>query len=136
MRYEIEDAAESRDAGIAYHLAPVDVWEREKASGSYTPEAFGQDGFLHATNGLGRLRRVANEFYTADARPYTVLVLDVAKLEAPMRYDDEGQLFPHIYGPLNVDAVIAELPVHRGDEGVFLGFGSSGNDEGAGGMTP
>lgn len=127
MRYEIEDAAESRDAGIAYHLAPVEVWERQKASGSYTPEAFGRDGFIHATNGLDRLRWVANEFYTADARPQTVLVLDVSKLESPLRYDDEGQLFPHIYGPLNADAVIAELAVHRGDNGAFVGFSASGD---------
>lgn len=125
MNYEIEDAAESRESGIAYHLTPIDVWERQKTSGSYSPEAFEQDGFIHATNGLERMRWVANEFYTSDIRPQTVLVLDVSKLTSPMRYDDEGRLFPHIYGPLNVDAVIVELPVHRGDEGAYVGFGKS-----------
>lgn len=122
-QYEINDAAESRQAGIAYHLAPTETWERQRASGSYTPEAFGQDGFIHATNGLERLRWVANEFYTGDARPQTVLVLDVKSLASPMRYDDDAELFPHIYGPLNADAVIAELPVRRGEGGSYVGFG-------------
>lgn len=120
MRYQTAD--ESRDAGIAYHLAPAEAWERQKSAGSYLPEAFGQDGFIHATNGLERLLWVANEFYTSDDRPHTVLVIDVSKLTSPIRYDDEQEQFPHIYGPLNVDAVIGELSVARGENGEFLSF--------------
>lgn len=123
MRYQTPE--ESRSAGIAYHLAPVEVWERQKVAGTYVPEAFEQDGFIHATNGLERLQWVANEFYTSDTRPHTVLVLDVARLSSPMRYDDEHEHFPHIYGPLNVDAVIGELSVVRGEDGSFLSFEES-----------
>lgn len=123
MRYQSPE--ESRSAGIAYHLAPVEVWDRQKLTGSYIPEAFDQDGFIHATNGLDRLQWVANEFYTTDTRPHTVLVLDVAKLSSPMRYDDEQEHFLHIYGPLNVDAVIGELSVERGEAGEFVSFGDS-----------
>lgn len=123
MQYQTPD--ESRAAGIAYHLAPVDVWERQRVTGSYLPEAFDQDGFIHATNGLERLMWVANEFYTADERPHTVLVLDVSALSSTMRYDDPNEEFPHIYGPLNADAVIGELTVERGENGAFVAFGSS-----------
>ena len=121
MRHESPEA--SRSAGIAYHLAPLEVWERQKTAGSYLPEAFDADGFIHATNGLERLLWVANAFYTSDECPHTVLVLDVSKLTSPLRYDDEDRHFPHIYGPLNVDAVIGELAVHRGENGAFTGFG-------------
>ena len=121
-------AEDSRSAGIAYHLAPVEVWERQKAAGSYVPEAFQSDGFVHATNGLERLLWVANEFYTADERPYTVIVLDVSKLSSPMRYDDPEEQFPHIYGPLNVDAVVGQLSVERGENGSFVSV--SGGQEG------
>lgn len=124
MTHEIQDAAASRDAGVAYHLAPTEVWEHQKIAGSYLPEAFDADGFIHATNGLERLKWVANEFYTSDERAHTVLVIDTSKLSSPLRYDDEEQLFPHIYGPLNVDAVIGELTVHRGEKGSYEGFGS------------
>lgn len=121
MRYQSPE--ESRAAGIAYHLAPTEVWDRQKIAGTYVPEAFDADGFIHATNGLERLLWVANEFYTSDTRPHTVLVLDVSKLSSPMRYDDDQEHFPHIYGPLNADAVVAELPVERGEDGAFISFG-------------
>lgn len=123
MKVRFFDANESREAGIAYHLAPAEVWEHQKIAGSYLPEAFDQDGFIHATNGLDKLRWVANEFYTGDRRPHTVLVIDVSRLSSPLRYDDDGQLFPHIYGPLNADAVIDELSVSRGEDGAFVAFG-------------
>lgn len=121
MRYQ--SAAGSRSAGIAYHLAPQEVWERQKVAGAYLPEAFDRDGFIHATNGLDRLLWVANQFYAADARPHVVLAIDVSKLSSPMRYDDENEEFPHIYGPLNVEAVIGELLVERGDQGSYVSFG-------------
>jgi len=120
MHYQSIEA--SRNAGIAYHLAPAPVWESQKERGSYLPEAFDQDGFIHTTNGLERLLWVANQFYTAEERPYTVLVLDVSKVTSELRYDDPEQAFPHIYGPLNTDAVIGQLKVRRGDDGTFLGF--------------
>lgn len=121
MRYR--SVEESRAAGIAYHLAPLEVWNHQKVAGTYVPEAYEQDGFIHATNGLETLLWVANQFYTSDTRPHTVLVLDAARLTSPMRYDDPNEEFPHIYGPLNADAVIGELSVERGENGGFLGFG-------------
>lgn len=121
MKYRTVE--ESRAAGIAYHLAPTEIWEAQKDTGTYLPEAFEQDGFIHATNGLDRLLWVANEFYTSDDRPHTVLVLDVSKLQADMRYDDPEEAFPHIYGPLNRDAVIGQLDVVRGPHGTYAAFG-------------
>ena len=121
-----QSVEESRAAGIAYHLVPTEVWQAQRDTGAYVPEAFQADGFIHATNGLDRLLWVANEFYTADTRPQTVLVLDVSKIIAPLRYDDPEERFPHIYGPLNVDAVVGELSVERGDDGAFVAFGGEG----------
>lgn len=117
-----QTAEASRSAGIAYHLSPEDVWESQKNNSTYLPEPFEQDGFIHTTNGTEKLLWVANEFYTEDERAYTVLVLDVSKLTSPLRYDDDGEVFPHIYGPLNTDAVIGELQVQRADDGRFVSF--------------
>lgn len=120
MRFD--NAEDCRGAGITYHLTPAGVWERQKASGLYLPEAFDKDGFIHTTNGLAPLLEVANLFYQGDARDYRVLVLSVPKINADVRYDDENRIYPHIYGPLNSSAVIGELPVRRGADGSFLGF--------------
>lgn len=122
LTYRISSADESRDAGIAYHLTPVEVWERQKATGRYVPEAFERDGFIHATNGLDPLLEVANLFYQGDDRDYRVLILSVPAIGANVRYDDDNRIYPHIYGPLNASAVIGELTVQRDSAGKFVGF--------------
>ena len=116
---EYRTAEESRAARIAYHLVPVPVWEERGSAPTYVPEAYEQDGFIHTTNGLDPLLAVANMFYTGDDRSYMVLVLDTTKLASELRYDDESQVYPHIYGPLNADAVIGTLAVDRADDGAF-----------------
>lgn len=122
INHRFETADECRSAGIAYHLTPAEVWERQKESGRYLPEAFEQDGFIHTTNGLRPLLEVANLFYRGDPRSYRVLVLSLPELNAAVRYDDDNQIYPHIYGPLNASAVVGELPVRRAQDGAFLGF--------------
>lgn len=117
-------AASTRDAGITYHLVPADYWAACQDDESYTPEAFAQDGFIHCTNGTDELVKVANMFYTADSREFIVLVLDVSAIESEVRYDDDGQVYPHIHGPLNTSAVVGQLPVERGDDGTFLRIGN------------
>lgn len=114
------DPAAARDAGITYHLVPAPVWEAGKAAAWYTPEAYDADGFIHCTNGIDQLVEVANMFYVDDPRAFRVLILDAGSIASDLRYDDEGQLFPHIYGPLNTSAVIGELTVTRAADGTFL----------------
>lgn len=119
---EYRTAEESRVANVAYHLVPAPVWETRGDAATYLPEAWEQDGFIHTTNGLDPLLEVANMFYAGDARRYMVLVLDTTKLASELRYDDEARVYPHIYGPLNTDAVIGTLSVERDAEGRFTGF--------------
>lgn len=117
------DSAGARESGVTYHLVPVGVWERARDAETYVPEAFNAEGFIHCTNGTDQLVAVANLFYANDSREFLVLALDVTKIQADVRYDDPGLLFPHIYGPLNTSAVIGELPVSRSSDGTFLAIG-------------
>lgn len=116
------DSAECRRAGVTYHLVPKNAWDQQKDNAEYLPEAFGQDGFIHCTNGLDKLVEIANLFYTSDPRPFLALILDVSRIESPVRYDDPDELFPHIYGPLNTNAVVGLLEVRREENGTFLPF--------------
>lgn len=117
-------SADARRAGVTYHLVPTPVWESQKSQPDYTPQAYAADGFIHCTDGLEQLLKVANMFYTADTRPFTVLVLAISEITSPVRYDDPDHLFPHIYGPLNTSAVRDTLTVDRTSDGTFVGFGS------------
>lgn len=125
MNYEYRDSEESKQNSITYHLAIVEEWAAQKDTGNYTPGAFDADGFIHCTNGLDQLTTVANMFYQNSPEPRTVLVLDMNKIESDVRYDDPDERFPHIYGSLNPDAMIAELPVQRQEDGTFIQLGTA-----------
>lgn len=122
---EYRTAEESREANTAYHLVPSPVWQERGSAATFVPEAYEQDGFIHTTNGLDPLLDVANRYYTSDTRPYMVLVLDTTRLTSELRYDDDARIFPHIYGPLNIDAVIGSLAIDRDSEGRFTGVRSA-----------
>lgn len=118
----IQSAADAQQAGITYHLSPVEVWARQQDAATYTPEAYAQDGFIHCTDGLDNLLNVRNMFYTGDSRDFCVLVLKTDAITSEIRYEDPEHVFPHIYGPLNTNAVVGFLRVIRGEDGAFLSF--------------
>jgi uncharacterized protein (DUF952 family) len=100
------------------HLALAGDWDAALRRGRYEVSTRGvtlaQQGFVHAST-PAQLPRVAAACY-ADAGPLVVLVLDVDALEAAgsaVRWevpDDLDEAFPHVYGPVPVSAVVAEVP--------------------------
>lgn len=104
------------------HLVPTETWERQKSGPTYVPEAYENDGFIHLTIGETNLMEVANLFYKQDAREYSILELDKDRITARVQFDDDSGRYPHVYGPLNVDAVIAIHPARRGVDGTFIGI--------------
>ena len=62
---------------------------------------------------------MANLYYTG-ATDLVLLVIDASRLKASLRWDSsEGQLFPHIYGPLNLEAVKGYKDFTPDPDGVF-----------------
>ena len=49
-----------------------------------------------------------------------VLYIDQDRVTSPIRYDDPAEVFPHIYGPLNRDAILAVEDIGRAPDGTFL----------------
>jgi uncharacterized protein (DUF952 family) len=105
------------------HLCPAEVWESQKNAESYLPEAYGQDGFIHCTDGDERLVNVGNMFYASDPRIFIVLTVDLGANGERWIYEDADQVFPHIYGPIHSSSVIAVRPAQRDDDGTFTGIG-------------
>lgn len=62
-------------------------------------------GFIHASR-AEQTDGVLAAFYGDVTEPFVVLTIDTDLLQPQWREDPVGdQTFPHIYGPLNVDAV-------------------------------
>lgn len=123
-------AARPPPTGITLHLAPRDQWEDQSGLSEYRPEQFEVEGFIHCTDGLDRLLVPANTYCRADLRPYVALVIDLSRVTSPVRYDDGACIYPHIYGPLDTNAVIGVRPARRADDGTFVGFADVPDERG------
>ncbi|MDQ4100256.1 MAG: DUF952 domain-containing protein [Chloroflexota bacterium] len=69
-------------------------------------------GFIHCSF-RDQVERIGSFLYATVAEPIIVLEIDPRRLSVPVRVENlEGgsELFPHIYGPLVIDAVVATLP--------------------------
>ena len=105
-----------------YHLAEPDQWAAAVEAGCYKWSTRGKsldDGaaFIHASR-HDQVATVANFVYDDVPGPLTLLVIDTERLVSALCDEDvNGTTFPHIYGPLNLDAVLDDRPYERGPDG-------------------
>lgn len=95
-----------------YHLALVADWVAAKATGDYRISTLGrtleQEGFIHASR-EDQWRGIRQRFYAGVPEELVLLEIDPALLTAELRIEEVPEAsdsFPHIYGPLNLDAVV------------------------------
>lgn len=95
---------------IIYCLCPASYWENFRNEQEYIPRDYEQEGFIHATKGDDLLIKVADRVYKDFTDKLLLLVIDEEKVTAEVKYEQakDGNLYPHIYGPLNTNA-IAEI---------------------------
>ena len=105
----------------AYHLVPESWYRSQPEERGYLPEPFAADGFIHLTHGLDDVLGVGNAFYRTDTRPYLLLTIDLGRITSDVRYDDDTGRFPHVYGPLDRQAIVAVQQVERDYAGGFTG---------------
>jgi glutathione S-transferase len=110
--------------GLIYHIAYQHDWAEARSAGRYTVSTRGvslsEQGFIHAST-AGQVADTANQFYAGE-HGLIVLVINERLLEAPVRYEQVGiggDVFPHIYGPVNIDAVLDTRPLQPGVRGTF-----------------
>jgi uncharacterized protein (DUF952 family) len=107
-----------------YHIAEASSWERAGQDGSYRQSTVGrtidEEGFIHCSYAR-QVEAVANNFYRGRS-DLVLLVIDPARVEAEIREEAGGdgrERFPHIFGPLNLDAVVEVRPFACGADGLF-----------------
>ena len=92
---------------IIFHIADRALWEQGLARGSYQPEMYASEGFIHCST-AEQVIAVANLRFRGQLN-LVLLAIDTTRIEHEIRYENlEGglQLFPHIYGELNPSAVV------------------------------
>jgi glutathione S-transferase len=105
---------------ITYHLVPQAYYDAQDPRADYVPRDFAREGFIHCTDGTDEMARIANLFYKNSAEPHYYLTIDKTRVRAEIRYEDPVRVYPHIYGALNRDAIVAIRPARRAADGAFL----------------
>ena len=107
-------------ARIAYHGTPKKYFDNLDPRQPYVPEPFAREGFIHTTEGREAVSITLTRYYKSSPEPWVVLYIDQDRVTSPIRYDDPAEVFPHIYGPLNRDAILAVEDIGRAPDGTFL----------------
>ena len=113
---------------MIYHITSLLEWEQGRAIGLYAPESLRREGFIHFST-AAQVERVANSFYRGQDG-LVLLVVDTARLRSPLRWEAPAhpapsdapptdEQFPHLYGPLNVYAVVQVHDFPPDADGVF-----------------
>lgn len=101
---------------LIYVLVPVVDYEAAVEKGYYWTDSVDASAFIHACP-AEQLTRVANKYY-ADRKDVRLLYVDPSRVKAEIRWEPAtGGLYPHIYGPLNLDAVVRIRRVHADSDG-------------------
>jgi len=109
---------------IILHITRREAWKQSQTAGEYRGDTLETDGFIHCSTKY-QIVAVANSYYSGQ-HGLVLLCIDTHKLQAELRYEPpagpaiEGENhFPHIYGPLNIDAVTAVFDLEPGLDGSF-----------------
>jgi uncharacterized protein (DUF952 family) len=90
-----------------FHITTREEWEAAKANGAYEAATQALEGFMHCSTDEqvdGVLER-----YFAGKTGLVKLRIDREKLTSPLIFElatSVNQVFPHLYGPLNIEAVV------------------------------
>lgn len=102
------------------HITTRDEWEQAQTTGEYSVESLKNEGFIHCST-LQQVLGPANALYHG-RHGLVLLLIDPDRVRARIVYEDcyqSGQAFPHIYGPLNADAVMQVVDFPPNDNGTF-----------------
>lgn len=92
---------------LIYHITTVSEWKAAQTKGAYQAASLASEGFIHCSKEeqvAGVLQR-----YYKDRTDLVKLTIDTAKLKSQLIYEwskSTEDTFPHVYGPINTDAVV------------------------------
>jgi len=100
------------------HITSRDAWRRAVHEGIYRADTLPTQGFIHASR-PDQVVAVANALFRG-RRDLVLLVIDPDIVQAEIRFEVVGdELYPHVYGPLNLDAITAALEFPPDAQGRF-----------------
>ena len=106
---------------IIYKIVPATLWQDALKSGEFKGAAIDlSDGFIHFST-AGQVAETAARHF-AGARDLLLVAVDGNRLGDKLVFEASrgGAFFPHLYGPLSLDAVLWEKPLPLGADGAHV----------------
>jgi len=95
-----------------YHITTQTQWEEAQRKGFYEADTLASEGFMHCST-EDQIPGVLFRYYQGRTG-LVKLTIQKDKVERPLIFELAGsidELFPHIHGQLNLDAVVAVTPI-------------------------
>ena len=101
------------------HICPRMAWDEAQGRGDYRAASLGTEGFIHCST-PEQVVGTANRLFHGRT-DLVLLVIDGDRVGSPIKAEDagDGQVFPHVYGPLNLDSVVDVLEFASAADGTF-----------------
>jgi uncharacterized protein (DUF952 family) len=111
-----------------FHITTRSAWRDSEQKGQYVAPSLSTEGFIHNST-LSQVLPVAEKFYRGQTG-LVLLVIDPARLTSILKWEPPsdgtpppgvpaGEAFPHIYGPINLEAVLEVLDFQADSSGRF-----------------
>jgi len=106
--------------GTILHITKSEQWQKAKLEGVYRGDTLDSQGFIHCST-FQQVIRVANALYH-EQRGLVLLCITSDRVQSEIKYESAGseELYPHIYGPLNIDAVEKVWDFEPTEDGKFV----------------
>jgi len=113
---------------LIFHLTSRTAWDEAQERGGYQAESLATEGFIHCST-ISQVLPVAENFYKGK-HGLVLLAVEPALLSSELKWEPpsgatpppgvpQGDLFPHIYGPINLDAIVKVVELRPDVNGKF-----------------
>ncbi len=125
LKYMRNKSDNVTDDIMIYHLVTQIDWRTHQAGNLYTPSSVSREGFIHCST-RDQLEHTMAKYFK-DRSGLLIVAINPLKVKSEIKYEpptppagnnvetmaggETAGLFPHIYGSLNIDAVVKLTPV-------------------------
>jgi uncharacterized protein (DUF952 family) len=113
---------------MIYHISSRQAWLEAQQRGDYRAESLGSEGFIHCSTET-QILPVAEKFYKGQPE-LLLLMIDPTLLSSELRWEPpsggapppgvpERDLFPHVYGLINLDAIVKVFDLEENLDGKY-----------------
>lgn len=104
---------------MIFHITSEEQWNQANRSGEYLHESLSTEGFIHCST-MDQVEKTANRYFL-DFSAILILHIEEAKLKSRLVFEPStgGELFPHVYGSINLDAIVKAGREDRDQDGLF-----------------